>query len=114
MIWIAVFGCPQTILSDNGGEFANQDFMDMCHNLSINFITTAAEAPWSNGLVEKHNELIGDAVFKIMEDVKCSVEIALCWAIRAQSPLLGGSCCPGNLHGSATPKCAGQTPYSIL
>ena len=91
-IWIAVFGCPQTILSDNGGEFANQDFMDMCHNLSINFITTAAESPWSNGLVEKHNELIGDAVFKIMEDVKCSVEIALCWAVNAKNSLQ-------NIHG---------------
>ena len=86
-IWIAIFGCPKTIISDNGGEFVNKEFMDMCHNFNIKFITTAAEAPWSNGLVEKHNHLIGDAVYKITEDVKCSIEIALCWAVNAKNSL---------------------------
>lgn len=86
-IWISVFGTPQTVLSDNGGEFVNKQFEDLCHNLNIRFITTAAEAPWSNGLVEKHNGLIGDAVLKIVEDVKCSVDIALCWAVNAKNSL---------------------------
>ena len=91
-IWVSVFGVPQKVLSDNGGEFANNDFIDMCNNLGINFHTTAAEAPWSNGMVEKHNGLIGDAVSKIMHDVRCSVEIALCWALNAKNTLQ-------NIHG---------------
>ena len=86
-IWISIYGCPQTILSDNGGEFVNKLFTDMCENLNVRFITTAAESPWSNGLVERHNGLIGDAVSKIMEDVDCSVDIALCWAINAKNSL---------------------------
>ena len=85
--WISIFGCPRRILSDNGGEFANAEFVDMCENLSINFLTTAAEAPWSNGLVEKHNHIIGEAVYKIMEDVSCSLQVALCWAVNAKNSL---------------------------
>ena len=91
-IWVAVFGIPQTILSDNGGEFANKDFIDMCNNLNIKFKTTAAEAPWSNGLVERHNGMIGEAVSKILEDINCSIEIALCWACNAKNSLQ-------NIHG---------------
>lgn len=85
--WVAVFGSPRRILSDNGGEFANSEFIEMCENLNVNFLTTAAESPWSNGLVEKHNHIIGEAVYKIMEDINCSVEIALCWAVNAKNSL---------------------------
>ena len=92
MSWVAVFGCPEKVLSDNGGEFANSTFVDLCENLNINFMTTAAESPWSNGLVEKHNDIIGEAVSKIVEDTKCSVEVALCWAINAKNSLQ-------NIHG---------------
>ena len=90
--WIAIFGSPRKVLSDNGGEFANQKFMDMCENLNINFQTTAAESPWSNGLVERHNAIIGETVAKIVEHTHCSVEIALCWAIQAKNSLQ-------NIHG---------------
>ena len=90
--WISVFGSPMRILSDNGGEFVNKQFLDMCDNLSIEYSTTAAEAHWSNGLVEKHNDLIGVTVHKIIEDVNCSVEIALAWAVNAKNSLQ-------NIHG---------------
>lgn len=92
MSWIAIFGCPEKVLSDNGGEFANSTFIDLCENMNINHMTTAAESPWSNGLVEKHNEIIGEAVCKIVEDTNCSVEVALCWAINAKNSLQ-------NIHG---------------
>ena len=85
--WVAIFGAPKKVLSDNGGEFASEEFVDMCQNLNINFITTAAEAPWSNGLVENHNGVIGEAVFKILEEVNCSLEVALCWAVNAKNSL---------------------------
>ena len=85
--WVSIFGTPRKVLSDNGGEFANYEFIDMCQNLNINFITTAAEAPWSNGLIEKHNHVVGGAVDKIQEEVDCSVEVALCWAINAKNCL---------------------------
>ena len=87
MKWISIFGTPKTLLSDNGGEFANEEFVDMCQNLNINFITSAAEAPWSHGMIERHNAIIGEGVDKIMEEVDCSIEVALCWAISAKNSL---------------------------
>ena len=86
-IWIAVFGTPQKVLSDNGGEFSNELFEDMCLNFNIKMTTTAAESPWSNGLVERHNGVLGEAVSKILE-VDCSLEVALCWAVNAKNTLL--------------------------
>ena len=34
-IWVSVFGCPNTVLSDNGGEFVNEEFNEMCQSLNI-------------------------------------------------------------------------------
>ena len=86
-IWVGIFGCPQKVLSDNGREFANQEFIQMCESLNINYITTAAESPWSNGLVERHNAVIGEAVNKILEETNCSLDVALCWAVNAKNSL---------------------------
>ena len=58
-IWVAIFGHPQSFLVDNGGEFANEEFITFCENLNIYIKTTAAESPWSNGLVERHNGILG-------------------------------------------------------
>ena len=55
--------------------------MDMCQNLNLNFITTATESPWSNGMVKKHNDIVGLSVSKIVENV------VLCWAIIAKNRL---------------------------
>ena len=52
-IWISVYGSAEKFLSDNGGEFAKKDFMDMCETLGITVKTTAAESPWNNGLAER-------------------------------------------------------------
>jgi transposase InsO family protein len=29
-MWIAYFGTPKKFIADNGGEFANQEYTDMC------------------------------------------------------------------------------------
>ena len=34
-IWIAIFGQPLSFLVDNGGEFANDEFLTFCENLNI-------------------------------------------------------------------------------
>ena len=60
--WMAIFGAPVRFLSDNGGEFKNYDFQDMSENLNVEIATTDAESPWSNGVVEHHNAVIGNMV----------------------------------------------------
>ena len=86
-IWIRIFGHPKKVLVDNGGEFDNSEFIDFCENMNIKVKTTAAESPWSNGMVERHNGVIGESVTKIMNEVDCSLEIALSWALSAKNSL---------------------------
>ena len=85
--WIRIFGCPERILADNGGEFHNQEFMDLCDKCNIKILTTAAESPWSNGLVEKHNGILGNMVAKMLEDSPIDIEIAIHWAVAAKNAL---------------------------
>ena len=57
-IWIAVYGTPWKFLTDNGGEFGNSEFLEMVGHLGITVHTTAAESPWSNGVVERNNQTL--------------------------------------------------------
>ena len=90
--WITIFGSPGKILVDNGGEFCNKEFVTFCENLNIRICTTAAESPWSNGLVERHNAVLGLTVSKTMEDAHCDLNIALAWGVSAKNALK-------NVHG---------------
>ena len=85
--WINVFGPPKKFMTDNGGEYVNESFMDLCEKFGVHVATTGAEAPWSNGLVERHHDLLSRNVRKIMEDTNCSIEVALAWACHAKNAL---------------------------
>ena len=91
-VWISVYGCPDAFLSDNGGEFSNSKFREMCEKFNINVKTTAAESPWSNGICERHNKVLADNIMKIIAENKCGLDIAVCWAINAKNSLQ-------NVHG---------------
>ena len=91
-IWISVYGTTKSFLTDNGGEFANTQFIEMCESLNINVKTTAAESPWSNGIVERHNLVISEMLDKVLHDFNCTFEIALAWCINAKNSLT-------NIHG---------------
>ena len=39
----------------------------MCQNLNVIVRTTAAQSPWSKGLNESYNGIIGESVLKTME-----------------------------------------------
>ena len=97
-IWISVFGPPKRFLSDNGGEFNNKMFRDLCESFNIRVLTTAAEAPWSNGLCERHNAVLGDMLLKTLAENHCNKKTALCWVIHAKNSL-------ANVHGF--------TPYQL-
>ena len=85
--WIGSFEYPNKILVDNGGEFANDEFITFCENLNTRICTTAAESPWSNGLVERHNAILGLTVTKTIEETKCNLDIAVAWAVSAKNSL---------------------------
>ena len=60
---------------DDGGEFDNDHFISFCENLNLRICATAAESPWSNGLIEWHNVILGYIVAKTMEDCKTDLSM---------------------------------------
>ena len=46
--WIAKFGLPEILVTDNGTEFINNDIITPCHLYNIR----TSHATWNNGLVE--------------------------------------------------------------
>ena len=85
--WVSIFGKPESLFSDNGGEFDNELLRDVAELLDIKVMTSAAYSPWSNGIVERHNAVIENMILKIVDDSKCSVQTALVWAISAKNAL---------------------------
>lgn len=85
--WIAIFGIPRTFISDNGGEFVNNTFNQACSVLNINIKTSPAESPWCQGVVERHNGILGAMVKSVKEEVGCNLDIAISWAVNAKNSL---------------------------
>ena len=85
--WIGIFGSPKRILTDNGCEFNNNAMRELGDLLGVEVRTTAAESPWSNGITERHNCLIGSMLNKIITEQNCSLGLALAWAVNAKNTL---------------------------
>ncbi|VDI64595.1 Hypothetical predicted protein [Mytilus galloprovincialis] len=85
--WISIHGSPRRLYSDNGGEFNNDEVRDMAENFNIEVKTTAAYSPWSNGLLERHNQTLTDTLLKLKADNNCDWDIALSWALMAKNAL---------------------------
>ena len=59
----------------------------MCAKLNIEVATTVWESPFSNGIVERHNKILAEAMQKTLDDVKCELDVALAWAVSAKDAL---------------------------
>ena len=90
--FLQIYGSVDKILVDNGGEFANNDFISVAEGFGINVKTTAAFSPWSNGMIERHNRTVAGIVRKILTDSDIEFEVALAWAFNAKNSLC-------NVHG---------------
>ena len=89
--WIAIFGPPKKIFSDNGGEFIGDSFVEICEQFNIKFKTTASESPWSNGLCERQNQTLTSILLKIKDDVGCDFDTALSWVLCAKNTLINNN-----------------------
>ena len=81
--WIKYFGSPSRFHSDNGGEFSNDTFTEMSEMLGVDITTSPAEAPFSNGIVERAHQVLYESMMKTVEDSKCSKGLALAWSVSA-------------------------------
>ena len=64
----------------------------MCKSFGIVTQTTAAESPWSNGFVERHNLILADRLDKVLEETQCDLEVAVSWCANTKNSL-------SNIHG---------------
>ena len=53
--WIAKFGLPEILVTDNGTEFVNNEIITLSHLYNIKHKPRTSHAPWTNGLVEGMN-----------------------------------------------------------
>ena len=53
--WIAKFGLPEILVTDNGTEFINNEIITLCHLYKIKHKPRTSHAPWTNGLIEGMN-----------------------------------------------------------
>ena len=81
-------GALKKFLADNGREFANPKFTDMCGNLNVPMMNTATESPWQDGLCEQNHAVVDHCLEKIMEDnPHIPIKTALSWAFNAKNSL---------------------------
>lgn len=97
--WISIHGAPQRLFSDNGGEFDSHEVRDMAENFNIQVITTPAYSPWSNGLLERHNQTLTEILLKVKKDQHLDWDTALAWALMSKNMLQ-------NVHG--------YSPYQLV
>lgn len=71
--WVALFGAPTQILSDNGEEFNNKLLREMSDHRNIFIRSTAGKSPRSNGVTERHNEKLGNMTSKFMLDKSSAI-----------------------------------------
>ena len=81
--WLSIFGAPKRLFSDNGGEFINDEFYEMCERFNIKVVTTPSYSLWRNGLCKRHNQVLTNVLDKIRDDVKCDYDydVSLAWVV---------------------------------
>ena len=60
--WIAKFGLPEILVTDNGTEFINNEIITLCHLYNIKHKPRTSHAPWTNGLVEGMNRSLQESL----------------------------------------------------
>jgi transposase InsO family protein len=82
--WIAVFGIPITIISDNGSAFASKFFGVLTHVLGVKHVFTSAYRPTTNGQVERWNATLADSLANIATEKDWDQHLGLvCTAYNA-------------------------------
>ena len=73
----AMWGRPETIVSDNGPQFASKSFADWCNAHSIAHLTSAPFHPASNGEAERLVGVFKQAMKRAVREEKKSKHLAL-------------------------------------
>jgi transposase InsO family protein len=61
-MWMVRYGVSEALTTDRERQFTSALWKGLCQNLQINHISTTADHPQSNGLVERTHRQIKDAL----------------------------------------------------
>ena len=76
------------LLTDNGGEFNNDELRDIASVLNVRVLTTAGYSPFQNGTCERIHAVTDAMLTKLQEQYpKTSLDILLSWANMARNSL---------------------------
>lgn len=98
--FIALFGPPKEILSDQGREFVNEIVHTLCTSLKIDRITTSSYYPQTNGLTERFNATLANCIRKVAAENPHAWDEWLPWVLLA--------------YRSRTNSTTGHQPYELL
>ena len=90
-MWVGLFGPPQSIRLDQGGEWES-DFIQLLEGHSIHSEFIGSHSPWSNGYAERHGALLGVAVQATVEEKqlvgRIQVKLGLLAACQAKNSVI--------------------------
>ena len=64
--WIAKFGLPEILVTDNGTELMNVEIIKLSHLYNIKPNPRTSHDPWTNGLVEGKNRSLQEYLRSII------------------------------------------------
>ena len=65
--WFKKFGLTEELRSDNGSEYINTKLTHLCKYFEEKVKPSTTYAPWTNGLVEGTNRIIGQFIRKLVD-----------------------------------------------
>ena len=63
-LWIAKFGLPENLITDNRTDFINNEIITLCHLCNIKHRPRTSHAPWTNRLVKGMNRSLQEYLTK--------------------------------------------------
>ena len=75
--WIRYFLSPTKVLSDNGGDFGDEQYREMNERQGVETTKTAEESPFNNSIVKLHNLVLAKTMAKTESNTNCDDKMAL-------------------------------------
>ena len=86
-MWISYFDAPKRFLRDFRKGISSENYREMNEKLNRETATTAGKLPFSNKIVKRYNQILVEAFYKTIADVKYELKMALAWGVSAKNTL---------------------------
>ena len=80
---ISRFGCPETIITDQGREFVNSVNEQLCGDMDIHHRICSAYHPQTNGLTERLNQTLVAQLRKMVDGTQSNWDTLLPWILMS-------------------------------